>query len=202
MLLLCVINLPCIFTHYLELSNFSFIFWSGMSYVRALTICLLLVYFVSAAGCHCFDLEHILELLQINGNWVAILRFCFEVLTLEHSKTDKYKLKVNKGLSWWLPEFRIPPRKREHNKVWEGGKTKATTCNIAENKRNVLSHNIFCTNIFDREQTSCSMIQQHTAWYNSIQQGGQMVQILFLHNTCCTLLYEKLGSFDRGLRLW
>ena len=27
-----------------------------MSYVRALTICLLLVYFVSAAGCHCFDL--------------------------------------------------------------------------------------------------------------------------------------------------
>ena len=27
-----------------------------MSYVRALTICLLLVYFVSAVGCHCFDL--------------------------------------------------------------------------------------------------------------------------------------------------
>ena len=27
-----------------------------MSYVRTLTICLLLVYFVSAAGCHCFDL--------------------------------------------------------------------------------------------------------------------------------------------------
>ena len=27
-----------------------------MSYVRALTFCLLLVYFVSAAGCHCFDL--------------------------------------------------------------------------------------------------------------------------------------------------
>ena len=28
-----------------------------MSYVRALTICLLLVYFVSAAGGHCFDLS-------------------------------------------------------------------------------------------------------------------------------------------------
>ena len=28
-----------------------------MSYVRTLTICLLLVYFVSAAGCHCFDLH-------------------------------------------------------------------------------------------------------------------------------------------------
>ena len=27
-----------------------------MSYVRTSTICLLLVYFVSAAGCHCFDL--------------------------------------------------------------------------------------------------------------------------------------------------
>ena len=28
-----------------------------MSYFRILTICLLLVYFVSAAGCHCFDLQ-------------------------------------------------------------------------------------------------------------------------------------------------
>ena len=28
-----------------------------MSYVRTLTICLLLVYFVSAAGCHCFDMD-------------------------------------------------------------------------------------------------------------------------------------------------
>ena len=31
-----------------------------MSYVRTLTICLVLVYFVSAAGCHCFDLVHAL----------------------------------------------------------------------------------------------------------------------------------------------
>ena len=29
-----------------------------MSYVRTLTICLLLVCFVSAVGCHCFDLFH------------------------------------------------------------------------------------------------------------------------------------------------
>ena len=28
-----------------------------MSYVRTLAICLLLVYFVGAAGCHCFDLH-------------------------------------------------------------------------------------------------------------------------------------------------
>ena len=30
-----------------------------MSYVRTLTICPLLAYFVSAAGCHCFDLYDI-----------------------------------------------------------------------------------------------------------------------------------------------
>ena len=46
--------LLCTFTHYWELSKF--ILWSGLSYVRALTICLLLVYFVSAAEWrHCFD---------------------------------------------------------------------------------------------------------------------------------------------------
>ena len=32
-----------------------------MSYVRTLTICLLLVYFVSAAGCHCFDLPEFIK---------------------------------------------------------------------------------------------------------------------------------------------
>ena len=53
-LTVCVINLPCTFTYYLDLSNF--ILESGLSYFRVLTICLLLVYFVSAAGCHYFDL--------------------------------------------------------------------------------------------------------------------------------------------------
>ena len=33
-----------------------------MSYVRTLTICLLLVYFVSAAGCHCFDLDKLMQM--------------------------------------------------------------------------------------------------------------------------------------------
>ena len=50
----CVINSPGNFTCYLDLSNF--ILESGLSYFRVLTICLLLVYVVSAAGCHCFDL--------------------------------------------------------------------------------------------------------------------------------------------------
>ena len=39
---------------YLDLSNF--ILESGLSYLRVFTICLLLVDFVSAAGCHCFHL--------------------------------------------------------------------------------------------------------------------------------------------------
>ena len=43
------------FTHYLDLSNF--ILESGLWYFRVLTICLLLVYFVKAAKCHCFDLQ-------------------------------------------------------------------------------------------------------------------------------------------------
>ena len=46
-------NSPSAFTYYLDLSNF--ILESGLSYFRVLTICLLLVYFVNAAGCHCFD---------------------------------------------------------------------------------------------------------------------------------------------------
>ena len=51
----CVINSPCTFTYQLDTLNF--ILESGSSYFRASTICLLLVYFVSAAGCHCFDLS-------------------------------------------------------------------------------------------------------------------------------------------------
>ena len=35
---------------------YSFVLWSGLSYFGVLAICLLLVYFVSATGCHCFDL--------------------------------------------------------------------------------------------------------------------------------------------------
>ena len=34
-----------------------------MSYVRTLAICLLLVYFVGATGCHCFDYDEPHEML-------------------------------------------------------------------------------------------------------------------------------------------
>ena len=51
----CVINSPCTFTYYLDLSNF--ILWSGQS----CSICLLLVYFVSAVGCHCFDIYDVIS---------------------------------------------------------------------------------------------------------------------------------------------
>ena len=57
-----VINSPSTFTYYLDLSNF--ISESGLSYFLILTICLLLVYFVSAAGCHCFDLYRVQSFLS------------------------------------------------------------------------------------------------------------------------------------------
>ena len=52
-----------------------------MSYVRALTICVLLVYFVSAAGCHCFDLN-VLDaesVVQFQGIPVSVNEFIFEL---------------------------------------------------------------------------------------------------------------------------
>ena len=66
-----------------------------MSYVRALTICLLLVYFVSAAGCHYFDLPIfnalgktpvLIEKLKISS------RYGDSVLTLS--------LRILFGMSW------------------------------------------------------------------------------------------------------
>ena len=41
-------------------------------------------------------------------------------------------------------------------------------------------------------------MQHDTTTYNKVVKRYK----LFLHNKCCTLLYEKLGSFDRGLILW
>ena len=49
----CVINSPCTFACCLDLSGF--ILWSGLLCLKVLIICLLLVYFVSAAGCRFFD---------------------------------------------------------------------------------------------------------------------------------------------------
>ena len=62
----CVINSLSTFTYYLDLSNFILEF--GLSYFRVSTICPLLVYFVRAAGCHCFELLHLLtRVFQIRG---------------------------------------------------------------------------------------------------------------------------------------
>ena len=47
-------NSPCTFIYCLDLSNF--ILEVRLSCFRVLINCLLLVYFVSAAGCHCCDL--------------------------------------------------------------------------------------------------------------------------------------------------
>ena len=40
-------------------------------------------------------------------------------------------------------------------------------------------------------------MQHDTTPYNKVVKRYKH----FLHNKCCTLLYEKLGSFDRGLSL-
>ena len=51
----CVINWQSIFVNNLDLLNF--LLESGLPYSDFyLSACLLLVYFVSAAGCRCFDL--------------------------------------------------------------------------------------------------------------------------------------------------
>ena len=50
----CAVNSPSTFAYCLELSNF--LLKSGLLYLRVSSICLQLVYFVSAAECHCFDL--------------------------------------------------------------------------------------------------------------------------------------------------
>ena len=44
--------------------------------------------------------------------------------------------------------------------------------------------------------TRYNNIQHDTTTYNKVVKRYK----LFLHNKCCTLLYEKLGSFDRDFR--
>ena len=51
-----------------------------MSYVRTLTICLLLVYFVTAAGCHCFDLINDKKSSEKLFRWVHQLSWGFGVI--------------------------------------------------------------------------------------------------------------------------
>ena len=53
----CVFNLPITFDYYLDLSHFLLEY--GLLYFRVLSLCLLLVCFVSAEGCHCFDVYYL-----------------------------------------------------------------------------------------------------------------------------------------------
>ena len=63
-----------------------------MSCVGGLTICLLLVYFVSAAGCYCFDLYELDGFLCMVDHWSLrlpeILQF-FSLASL-HSKIKRH----------------------------------------------------------------------------------------------------------------
>ena len=85
----CVINSPCTFNYYLALSNF--ILEPGLSYFRVLIICLLLVYFVSAVGCHCFD-------------WYVLVMVVVKVCQWLSCSIVAIVLKKNcvVGLSWWF----------------------------------------------------------------------------------------------------
>ena len=60
-----------------------------MSYVRTLTICLLLVYFVSAAGCHCYDLYELDGFLCMVDHWSPRLPEILQLFSLAslHSKS-------------------------------------------------------------------------------------------------------------------
>ena len=60
----------------------------GLSYLRILTICLLLVYFVSAAGCHCFDLYELDGFLCMVDHWSPRLPEILQIFSLAslHSK--------------------------------------------------------------------------------------------------------------------
>ena len=88
MLLICPVLLPITWNCWM----FSFISWSGLSYFRILTICLLLVYFVSAAGCHCFDLYELDGFLCMvdhsSPRLPEILQF-FSLASL-HSKIERH----------------------------------------------------------------------------------------------------------------
>ena len=78
------------FTCYLDLSNF--ISESGLWYFRVLTICLLLVYFVNAAGCHCFDLFELDGFLCMVDHWSPRLPEILQFLSLAslHSKFERH----------------------------------------------------------------------------------------------------------------
>ena len=58
--------------HFLLLGFVEFYFRFWIVAFWSLTICLLLVYFGSAAGCHCFDLQKS-EFLEARQGWIRIL---------------------------------------------------------------------------------------------------------------------------------
>ena len=70
----CVINVPGTFTQYLDFLEVLVLIY-GLSYFTILTICLLLVYFVSAAGCHCFHYYVDQPLVFLNEILISAVKF-------------------------------------------------------------------------------------------------------------------------------
>ena len=91
--------------------------------------------------------------------------------------------------------FHCPRASRtEYNKVAWGAQTSTTSCNILQNKRNVVSYNICLVKKFDSDQTSCNKTQHDTTRYNKVAKRVEH----FTQHQSCMMLYE-MYSFGRGL---
>ena len=88
----CVINLQSIFVYNLDLSNF--LLKSRLWYFLFLSILLLLVYFVSAAGCHCLDLTQQCVIFASKALfpriWILIIPFYPKKVSSDWDSTHKY----------------------------------------------------------------------------------------------------------------
>ena len=123
-------------------------------------------------------MQHILELLQINGNWIAILRFCF---TLELLKLDKYELKVNKGLS---QNPTAQARTQQSLGRWSNEshniqhRWKQKKCSIAQHL--FYKHFWSRANFMQHDTTTSNMIQQHTTRWSNVQtfSSQQMLHVV------------------------
>ena len=92
----CVINLPWLLPITWNCRMFGFILWSELSYVRVLTICLLLVYFAIAAGCHCFDFIS-LRIHLVAPACSAIVSLFFSWFHL-----SRRFIGIGNFLNWWI----------------------------------------------------------------------------------------------------
>ena len=73
-----------------------------MSYVRAFTICLLLVYFVSAARCHCFDLLNLGQDWSQKADFLKFFSYNITSWLLSRQNVDSFKQEIHLCPCFWL----------------------------------------------------------------------------------------------------